>query len=76
MVPFLQVQFQKPSMEVIRMVKENDEFETGGRWYLVTGVFPATNMVQTIDHPTLNRFPNVTGYTYWSIKQVEELIDH
>jgi len=60
---------------MIKMVKENDEFETGGCWYLVIGVFPDVNMVQTIEHPTKNRYPNKSNYTYWPVKQVEELIN-
>jgi hypothetical protein len=57
------------------MVKENDEFESGGIWYMVTGVFPDTNMVQTIEHPTKNCFPNKRDYVYWPIKQADDLIN-
>ena len=55
------------------MIKVGDKFEFHGTWYSVVEV--KGNTVTTIEDPDLNRYPNLNNYTYWGLKQVENLME-
>jgi hypothetical protein len=55
------------------MINIGDQFNYGGTWYKVTEIYG--DMVTTIEDPDLNRYPNVRDFTYWPLKQVDEMIE-
>jgi hypothetical protein len=49
-----------------------DQFEYHGTWYTI--VYVGDKMITTIEDPTLNRYPNVRDYIYWTAEQLEGMV--